>query len=91
MVRKYREEKWEEFLWSGISMETIKFIILQMPKVSIKVVVRVRPITKLITLISNTDKTISLKQPKSNKTYKFDHVCGPHTTQEQLHQEAGIA
>lgn len=59
-----------------------------MPKVNIKVVVRLRPINKPIDLLSTTEDTISLKNKQSTRSYKFNRVFDENTTQQELYSRA---
>ena len=61
-----------------------------MPKVSIKVVVRLRPVNKSTDLISTTDEAVNVKTKQSIKSYKFNKVFDDRTTQQQVYSEAGV-
>jgi hypothetical protein len=45
-----------------------------MPKVNIKVVVRLRPVNKSTDLLSTTEESVNVKTKQNMKSYKFNKV-----------------
>lgn len=61
-----------------------------MPKVNIKVVIRLRPISKTIDLLSTSADTVTLKNKQYTKSYRFNRVFDERTTQQEVYAQSGI-